>query len=343
MNKRIRPGFTLIELLVVIAIIAVLIALLLPAVQMAREAARRSQCRNNLKQMGLALNNYHSTFNCLPLGAEQYVQRRPGAHFDFFNAFYQILPYMEQQSVYNSINFSLGSRSRSRNGTALIQILESFVCPSDAPNTPSGAGVINNTQTSYGLSFGTSPCSQWCFGSGTCDMDPKWEFIFYIPCNGAFGYLSTGHQNFRDVVDGTAFSIGMGELSRFINEPDSFPNTWAQLAWFGSGSPWGSKSTAHGYTVPKINAPPTTGFTGPPCLPGTIGVCSGWINEPTTDWNGPGTEELGQYGFRSLHPGGANFMYLDGTVRFLTSDIDRQIYGAMGTIEGAEVIDKTSF
>src|SRR2546426_2956338 len=100
-----RGGFTLIELLVVIAIIAVLIALLLPAVQQAREAARRTQCRNNLKQFGLALNNYHSSFNSFPQGMQQYVEHiSPTARPTLVNAFYQLLPYVEGDLQYNAYN-----------------------------------------------------------------------------------------------------------------------------------------------------------------------------------------------------------------------------------------------
>jgi prepilin-type N-terminal cleavage/methylation domain-containing protein/prepilin-type processing-associated H-X9-DG protein len=343
-------GFTLIELLVVIAIIAVLIALLLPAVQMAREAARRSQCRNNLKQMGLALNNYHSTFNVLPQGSGQYTQ----VTNDFTNAFYQILPYVEGNNVFNAMNFDLGSRFRSRNNTALIQIMEVYVCPSDFPNTQTGptSGIINNPQTSYGLNFGTAPCRQWAFGGTDC---PPFACTRYIPCNGLFGYIGTGEIGFKNVNDGSAFTIAIGEQSRWINEKDGFPSTWAQLGWFGLPSgctldPWCDQTIAFGYTVPKINAAPTRTNAAPPCYdPGPAGICSGWIRFPqrkTTGVVNGGVEtgeELGQFGFRGMHPGGCNFLYLDGTVRFLTSDIDRELYGAMGTRNGQEKVDKANF
>ncbi len=335
MSNKHKTGFTLIELLVVIAIIAVLIALLLPAVQMAREAARRAQCRNNLKQMGIALNNYHSTFNVLPPGAPQYNQTTT----DFVNAFYYMLPYVEGDGVYNSMNFYLGSRFRSRNNTALIQRLEVYICPSDFPNTPSAAGLINNPQTSYGLNFGTTPCRQWAYGGSAC---APFACTAFIPCDGPFGFIRTGSLGFRDIIDGTAFTIAIGEQSRFIKQVNTFGNTWAQLNWFGlpaPADPWRSEQWAFGYTVPKINASPTRVPTPQiPCI--TLGSpCSGWITRPLT----PQGEEWGQMGFRGIHPGGCNFGFLDGTVRFLSADIDRRLYGALGTRATQEQIDRADF
>jgi prepilin-type N-terminal cleavage/methylation domain-containing protein len=338
MTDRRKTGFTLIELLVVIAIIAVLIALLLPAVQMAREAARRSQCRNNLKQMGLALNNYHSTFGLLPTGNPQYNQ----VTNDFVNAFYQMLPYVEGDSIYNAMNFNLGSRFRSRNNTALIQTLEVYICPSDLVNQPTGptSGIINNPQASYGLNFGTAPCRQWGFAGTDC---APFTCTRYIPCNGVFGFIGTGTVGFRDVTDGSAFTIAIGEQSRFLKQQSGFPNTWAQLGWFGLPAPvdpWNDQMIAFGYTVPKINASPTrTASPTVPCISGTLGTCAHWIDSPLT----PTGEEWGQFGFRGMHPGGCHFAFLDGTVRFLSSDVDRKVYAALGTRATAEQIDRGDF
>ncbi len=152
-----RRGFTLIELLVVIAIIAVLIALLLPAVQAAREAARRSQCVNNLKQIGIALHNYHTGINTFPLGASwnpQSIGVAP-ATWGSWSAQALMLGYMEQTAVYNSINFALapewgGNPSYSTNSTAYLTVVSSFLCPSDG--NAGKRGFIN----SYASSMGTS-------------------------------------------------------------------------------------------------------------------------------------------------------------------------------------------
>ncbi len=152
-------GFTLIELLVVIAIIAVLIALLLPAVQSAREAARRAQCVNNLKQMGLAIHNYQSANGSFPMGlfwvaepgGSWSLQAGAGSHAFGFSFFAMMLPFMEQSNIYNAINFSIPAGGHPGNGTGylggninsgminrtgLIAQINSFICPSDLQQTP---------------------------------------------------------------------------------------------------------------------------------------------------------------------------------------------------------------
>src|SRR5206468_4226611 len=154
-----RSGFTLIELLVVIAIIAVLIALLLPAVQAAREAARRAQCVNNLKQIGLAMHNYHDVNIALPLGRTL----QSGAYRPFSQQA-RILGYMEQSNVFNTLNFSLSSYDPS-NATGAATSVNSFLCPSDTPTQiPPGQillgfgfGVVNyraNEGTSVAMWYG---------------------------------------------------------------------------------------------------------------------------------------------------------------------------------------------
>jgi prepilin-type N-terminal cleavage/methylation domain-containing protein len=135
-----RRGFTLIELLVVIAIIAILIALLLPAVQQAREAARRTQCKNNLKQIGLALHNYHDAHDCFPFG---WGGTRPATGSPGYSAISQLLPFFDQAPLYNTINFSLPLTDPA-NDVPRRQELPILRCPSDFDNPqPNAGGAIN--------------------------------------------------------------------------------------------------------------------------------------------------------------------------------------------------------
>lgn len=344
MASRSRKGFTLIELLVVIAIIAVLIALLLPAVQQAREAARRTSCRNNLKQFGLALNNYHATFNCFPQGMPQYVQNSvtPPRTDSFHNAFYYLLPYVENDAVYNAYNFQRHSRfgqPSDVSGTALRNRLEVFICPSDLPNLPSNpTTTIANPMTSYALSLGTAPCRQWVFAAD----DQPWLEPHFIPCNGAFAYVQSPTRTVPSITDGTANTFAIGETSRYIKQIDTFVHTWAQATWFGTADIWGSQQSAIAYAVPKINAsPPNANLAAPPCNGpcSLLNCCGDWLTTQPTMADG---QEWGHLGFRSLHPGGAQFVYFDGSVRFLSENIDRMTFAAMSTIAKGEMTDRNT-
>ena len=158
MLTRKRQGFTLIELLVVIAIIAVLIALLLPAVQAAREAARRSQCVNNLKQIGLAMHNYHQSINSFPQGKSQssstFGTMTGYAGWGEWSAQAMMLPYMEQTPIYNSINFNydmIYGSGGSTNLTASTRVITAFTCPSDTQVAFGGAPPMSFTMyANYG-------------------------------------------------------------------------------------------------------------------------------------------------------------------------------------------------
>jgi prepilin-type N-terminal cleavage/methylation domain-containing protein len=153
MIARKRRGFTLIELLVVIAIIAVLIALLLPAVQAAREAARRAQCTNNLKQIGLAMHNYHQTNDKFPQGMSESTSVLGSytgyANWGEWSAQSMLLPYMEQTPIYNSINFcydNIYGSGGSTNLTASTRVINGFLCPSDTQAAFGGAPTMSMTQ-----------------------------------------------------------------------------------------------------------------------------------------------------------------------------------------------------
>ncbi len=224
-----RAGFTLIELLVVIAIIAVLIALLLPAVQAAREAARRAQCVNNLKQLGIALHNYHDVTGVLPWGAGPWGWNDWSTHV-------MMLPYMEQTPLYNALNFTNGCADGNCGGvntTGVYRQVATFLCPSD-PDRLSTAQGHNNYMGNAGSApnsfYGWNSQSNgayggfagvFCFVGVACDSPPA------PPCGGANGQqpFSIG---FRDVTDGlsntAAFSerikgIAQGNTTIFDSDP----------------------------------------------------------------------------------------------------------------------------
>ena len=369
-------GFTLIELLVVIAIIAVLIALLLPAVQSAREAARRAQCVNNLKQMGLAIHNYQSANGTFPIGLI-YAQE-PGAqgcyqagHSFGFAFFHEILPYMEQTNIYNAINFSVPAGGHPGNGTdyhglnsgminrtGLIAQINSYICPSDLQQTPLPFSVDGPApsspnayaQSSYAGMSGTFDIFEWYCG---CPATPP----FGGSCSGTIWCSSDGifqidtSTRLEAVTDGTSNTILAGEFARFKNDPDSEFNTWSRCLYFGSSAPSSSRIEGIASSGPKINAPFGVGNTA---LQGSWGFPTGDVDSWLYAQNGVTASQLGQFGFRSQHPGGANFLLADGSCRFLKDTIDlgnpnyappinKGVYRQLSTRNGGEVISSDAY
>jgi prepilin-type N-terminal cleavage/methylation domain-containing protein/prepilin-type processing-associated H-X9-DG protein len=321
MTKRLsrRRGFTLIELLVVIAIIGVLIALLLPAVQSAREAARRAQCVNNLKQIGLALHNYHDTNKVFPL-----------SRYGNFSVHSRILPYMEQTVVFNAINFSGTWNSTSTgydpNGTARATTVSSFLCPSDPQGQLPAGYAGNNYRSCEG--------SMFLFGYSTTDTT---NVNYGMPApNGLF--FSADVYGMSDATDGTSntalFSEHIkGDFNQSVAtergdtfEPGTHPTTqdqvvqqcnsidWTNLTFQGFsnvGAPWlyGYHSTTTYYHV----GPPN----GRSCMfpPSRISTTA-----------------------NSDHPGGVNVLFGDGRVQFIKSGVDIKTWRAAGTRNLGEII-----
>jgi prepilin-type N-terminal cleavage/methylation domain-containing protein/prepilin-type processing-associated H-X9-DG protein len=361
-----RGGFTLIELLVVIAIIAVLIALLLPAVQAAREAARRIQCTNNLKQVGLALHSYISVNECVPPAA---LDTRIAAGTTIanggFSAQSRLLPFMEQQSLYNAANFSInvinGAAGVWINSTAIHTRIAGFLCPSDTP--PSWPTITVDTSTAPGTNYFASVGSSLEFDSSRTGGPP----------NGIFAYIKQGGGRpvtLAAITDGTSNTIAFGEwvvgdgndvllsIPSDIIFVGAYPpgvtrNTplmslpagsvpfgqWTQLcgadravaadrtsnhtSQLGMGWAWGLPGFSIGNIVQAPN--PKT----PNCS-----VDSGSSN---TIWN------PGMWTLSSRHPGGANIVLADGSVRFLKDSTSLPTVWSLGSRAQGEVISSDSF
>ena len=358
----IRRGFTLIELLVVIAIIAVLIALLLPAVQAAREAARRSQCVNNLKQMGLALANYESSNGAFPPGEIKFNGFTDGkaagpncmagtfGEERSFQVFALMLPFVEQANVYNAINFQLGAHGTwgglptgFMQSTAMLSKVNVFICPSDIPlgTDPvvlftSGGTVTPYSQSSYAASGGTWNVVAYFDGPDCWQQDPG---------NGAFD--DSAAFKMSDIIDGTSNTISLGETSRFRNDMDPVFNQWSRFAYFGSSNgPNSTRPQGMAFEVPTPNQPFMVGdgFSGPNALPpGCNYPCNTDYQAWATPALAPQYKTYGQWGFRSNHPGGVNMAFCDGSVKFIKSTINQQAFMALGTRNQGEVISADSY
>ncbi len=294
MSRRGRKGFTLIELLVVIAIIAVLIALLLPAVQQAREAARRTQCKNNMKQLGLALHNYESSFTCWPIGSYAPLSSIPNWRL-------QIFPYFDQAPLYNQMNFSVSfaGNATTTNTTALSRkVLAAYVCPS-SPLDPC-ANLGNNTTFMQvpmyiGVSGGYPDVAGRTVGSSS-------NYGGFYTNNGML--LHNEMTRMRDAIDGTSNVIMVAEQSGRVGNSDirsgyygGYTGTSFSGAVTGS-NPAGADSWSTGLTGVqyRINSPTTAGGSDNPYDANTI------VN--------------------SFHTGGIHALLADGSVRFISENLD---------------------
>jgi prepilin-type N-terminal cleavage/methylation domain-containing protein/prepilin-type processing-associated H-X9-DG protein len=314
-----RRGFTLIELLVVIAIIAVLIALLLPAVQAAREAARRAQCVNNLKQIGLALHNYHQSNDKFPAGRPNNTQAIAALDLDAHSGFVALLSQIEGGTLYNSWNFTIWFGDTNSgvyianglfNSTVSNSVVNSFVCPSDISKSPidlSGTG-RNDVPKIAGLATGSYAFSAGTFGPPNTQGNKDSN-------NGFAHYCLKGPNGVRDITDGTSNTFAVGETiyndgiypSTTNNANNGFFNAWAvNLRW---SSTW--RTTAN-----PLNTLPQAGA---------------FVDGAT---NGA---------FGSRHSGGANFLFADGSVRFVKNSISLVTYQALTTISFGEVISSDSY
>ncbi|MBA3313088.1 MAG: DUF1559 domain-containing protein [Planctomycetota bacterium] len=318
LEDRSRRGFTLIELLVVIAIIAVLIALLLPAVQQAREAARRTQCKNNLKQIGLGLHNYHDTYNSLMAGSIAIPNSGGTANGHGWTWHASLLPYLEQNGLYNAIQGPDGMGNElggTGSGKPLVvkdTILQMFWCPTQ-PDVSNGAqkNVVNgkgfqtsNYNGNMGTRIGNGNDNCICTGVATlAQMQTNpWGCM-----NGNGVFYVNSHTRFGDVIDGLSNTIFVSEV------PDTGGDA---MGGFGAGCD--RKAMFSG------------GADGNPPNEMSEYLIAAEGNDPI---NGGAEEAAG-----SWHTGGAHFALGDGSVRFLSENMNMPTYQGLSTRNGREVL-----
>ncbi|HVJ86759.1 MAG TPA: DUF1559 domain-containing protein [Caulifigura sp.] len=300
MSRSSRRGFTLIELLVVIAIIAILIALLLPAVQQAREAARRASCKNNMRQMGLALHNYHDTYNTLPPGwiSVDPVTRRQSAHVGLNGAGWgiMILPMIEQGPLYNTYNANVVLEDP-LNQKFRETPLSMFQCPSDPQPTLFEIGeehdpshLICKLGTANMIaSFGSISIDDCENAAGTAPVLANGQ------CKGDGAFYHNSRVRIADFTDGTSNTMIVGERK-----------TDPAQRWF---STWSGRVSEAEESCQRV-----------------LGSLDHPPNDPHRHFDD----------FSSHHVGGAHFTLGDGHTRFVSDNIDKAVYQSLGTISGGE-------
>lgn len=319
--NRIRQGFTLVELLVVIAIIGVLIALLLPAVQQAREAARRAQCVNHQKQLGLALHNYESTYTVFPHG---YLFDNDSSTHKRDCWFFGTLPFLEQSALYEAYKAETTQTYVHQMPVAIRGVVvESLTCPSD-PNSPGfgGGGSSTNFQGNYAVSSGIG---NW--RTDTSVTPPRITIIDNSMVNrgsidvgdtgGMFYYKS--RTRFRDCTDGTSNTL---LASEGIVRTNVSASTWGSI-----GAYWGAGQ--HGGYAFSVSEPPNTSIADRPYSCKLLVQPGAPNGAPCENGQADGYDERWNYA-RSYHPGGVNTVLLDGSVRFVADTVDRQLWMKLG-------------
>jgi prepilin-type N-terminal cleavage/methylation domain-containing protein/prepilin-type processing-associated H-X9-DG protein len=321
---RTRRAFTLIELLVVIAIVAILIALLVPAVQKVRAAAARTQCINNLKQIGLALHGYHDTNNSFPAARDPYpLAFSPQAH---------LLQFVEQQAVFQMIDFTGANGATTTykgiNATVATIPIPVYNCPSDVGSVRGGNGAtpgVTFSGTNYSSCVGTGASSGGVFNGD------------YVTGDGVFLLLPGGPIKIAHILDGTSNTAAFSE--------STYGNGLAGLSPSpGALDPLELAIDISGGGMDPATCAATTTYTGQRC---DRWINGGYLSTAYNHYYPPNSSTLdclnssnnfGLKAARSRHPGGVNLLLCDGTVRFITNGITTATWHALATRAGGEVL-----